>query len=80
MSVVPIDLEAVEICNLYVPPEKRGNGFGRLLLDLAIGYARACGFRRLQLHVNSSNEVARRIYEEVGFQIVDEELHLEREL
>ena len=59
--------EELHINNLAVRPDWRGRGFARALLEHVLGEAARLGARRATLEVRSSNEVARRLYEGVGF-------------
>jgi ribosomal protein S18 acetylase RimI-like enzyme len=53
---------------MYVAPEARRGGVGRLLLEAAISSARAMpGLERVCLSVDSLNPAARRLYEAHGF-------------
>jgi len=45
----------------------RGRGFGRRLMELLEDRAAALGLRRIELNVFGHNEVARRLYEELGY-------------
>lgn len=51
-----------------VAHEFQGRGFGRLLLQIAIAYAKAQGFEKINLNVDTGNEsAALRVYEAAGF-------------
>jgi ribosomal protein S18 acetylase RimI-like enzyme len=52
---------------LYVIPERRGEGLGRALLCALEAEARASGVRRLHLEVEPHNDAARRLYAAEGF-------------
>ena len=54
--------------SIYVPPELRGRGIGKALLEEAIDRARAItGVEDLMLAVTVGNEQARALYLRVGF-------------
>jgi Acetyltransferases len=52
--------------------EYRGRGAGTRLMKGMIGLLRTKGFRRASLAVQKANKAAIRVYEKVGFSIVDE--------
>lgn len=52
---------------LMVSHDVRRQGVGRALLDAAVGWARASGVRKLELHVFPWNEPAIQLYERFGF-------------
>ena len=54
--------------NLYVAPQRQRAGIGRGLLDFVLA---AVG-RPVELKTDSPNEIARRLYEAVGFRVVEE--------
>ena len=58
-----------DILGMYVAPEVRGRGLGRMLLDAAITQARATpGIEQLMLAVNATNLPARNLYLALGFE------------
>jgi putative acetyltransferase len=62
------DPAAAELKRLYVRPDVRGVGIGRILVTGAIEFARQAGYRRIQLDTLETMEAARRLYESRGFQ------------
>ena len=73
--IVKDDEETAKLRLLYVEKEARGLGLGGRLVDEAIAFARAAGYRRIVLWTNDILHAARRIYESRGFTLVNEERH-----
>ena len=73
--VVEADAETAKLRLLYVEPDTRGEGLGRRLVDDAVNFARAAGYRRMTLWTNDLLAAARHIYEKAGFRLVSEEPH-----
>ena len=69
-SVMWFAADEGELGDIAVVPERRGEGIGRMLLRESIAVAASRGTRSLYLEVRESNEVARRLYEKVGFSVV----------
>lgn len=57
---------------LYVEPAARGHGLGRRLVDTCIAFARDRGYRRIVLWTYDMLASARRVYQAVGFTLVEE--------
>jgi len=53
---------------MMVAASHRRRGIGRMLLDAAVGWARAVSVTKLELHVFPWNEPAIRLYESFGFE------------
>jgi len=60
---------------LYLEPEARGLGLGRLLVDECIAFAEFAGYRKITLWTQSSLVAARHIYESRGFELIDSSEH-----
>lgn len=60
---------------LYTEPAFRGRGIGKRLVEEAVRFSRASGYRRIMLWTQDSLVSARRIYQGAGFTLVREERH-----
>lgn len=56
-----------------VAPEAQRTGLGKQLLDRAIGFCRERDYRRLYLYTFAGLDSARRLYEQVGFKLSEEQ-------
>jgi putative acetyltransferase len=60
--------EYAELKRMYVRPEHRGQGLGRMLLGHLEAYARECGVGLLRLETGIHQTDAIRMYEGMGYQ------------
>ncbi len=61
-------LDEGDVARIAVLPDRRGKGYGKMLLTALCDEARARGVLSLYLEVRESNAVARHLYESFGFE------------
>ena len=59
--------DIAHLFQVWVAPEFRGRGIGRLLVDAVIAWARSVGARELRLGVTRGDTAAVRLYRRAGF-------------
>ena len=73
--IVRQDAATAKLRLLYVDPCARGLGIGSRLVDECLRFSRQAGYTKMVLWTNSVLTGARRIYDQAGFQLVEEEAH-----
>lgn len=71
--VVRHDAQTAKLRLLYVDAAARGLGIGQRLVEEAIGFARAVGYKRMVLWTNAALTDARRLFEATGFEFLTEQ-------
>jgi ribosomal protein S18 acetylase RimI-like enzyme len=72
----PDDEHRAQIVSVFVEPDHRGFGIGRLLLDRILSDLAACPhITRLRLNVTETQSAAKTLYESLGFVVVGVEEH-----
>ena len=66
------DKDTVMIISMWVAPDARRQGIGRLLVASVVDWARSVGSEFVDLWVTEGNDAARRLYEEMGFTATDD--------
>ena len=56
-----------ELQKLYLDDSAKGNGYSKELVHLAEDWARSAGYQSLYLETHTNLEVARKLYEKLGF-------------
>ena len=60
-----------ELVKMYLLPEARGWGLGRLLIERSLAYAREAGYRQVYLETMPELRKAVSLYEKFGFRYLD---------
>jgi GNAT superfamily N-acetyltransferase len=68
----------LEIVDLFVEPEFRGNGHARRIITQLAKFARQLGAAEICAHTSEDNVAAYRAFADNGFTVCHEEVHLER--
>jgi ribosomal protein S18 acetylase RimI-like enzyme len=69
------DASMAWIYDITVDEDRRGEGWGRAIMRAFEGEARARGYARVGLNVYADNQVARRLYESLGYAETARQLH-----
>jgi ribosomal protein S18 acetylase RimI-like enzyme len=75
MVLVAATEETAQLRLLLVEPTARGLGIGLRLVGECLRFARQARYRSVSLPTNSVLRAARRLYEKIGFRLVDARSH-----
>jgi GNAT superfamily N-acetyltransferase len=67
--------EVAQLRLLFLEPQARGLGLGRLLVDEVERFSRSVGYRKIVLWTQNVLAPARRLYEGSGYRLVGQEEH-----
>jgi RimJ/RimL family protein N-acetyltransferase len=70
----------LEVVDLFIEPEFRGNGHAKSILDSLMGFARELGATEISAHTSPDNAAAYRAFQQMGFVPHHDEVHLEAPL
>lgn len=63
--------QTCELVKMYLRPEARGKGLGKLLIDKSIQFARAFGYRQVYIETMPELRKAVSVYEKFGFEYLN---------
>jgi len=66
-----LDDDTVELVKMYLVPEARGKGIGRLLISRCLEFAKEEGFGKVYIETMPELAQALKLYEKVGFRYLD---------
>ncbi len=67
VRIIDIDNKVVELKRMFVLPEYQGKGYGRVLVDHAIDYAREQQYNKICLDTRKQFSAAQHLYRSSGF-------------
>lgn len=68
VRIIDIEDKVIELKRMFVLPEYQGKGYGRLLLDYAVSYAREQHYNKICLDTLKQFSAAQHLYRSCGFQ------------
>jgi putative acetyltransferase len=63
--------DTCELVKMYLVPEARGKGLGKLLIEKSLGYAAEAGYKKVYLETMPELKQAVKVYEKFGFGYLD---------
>jgi putative acetyltransferase len=63
-----------ELVKMYLIPQARGKGLGRLLIEKALEFAKGAGFNSVYIETMPELRQAMNVYEKFGFKYLDKQL------
>ncbi len=72
-AMIPFSHDRYELAKMAVSPKAQGRGYGNLLMEAAINWARAKGVKEITLLSNHILGPALNLYRKYGFKEIDEE-------
>jgi GNAT superfamily N-acetyltransferase len=75
IAIVGASTEQAQIRWFLLHPDLRGQGLGRMLMDVAIRFSKAQGYSMIFLWTTSDLVAAAKLYESFGFLITEEATH-----
>ena len=86
-AVKALNFDIAEMKRLYVLPKYQGRGYGRLLFETALQYAKNQGYKKIRLDTQKDRSASRHLIESHGFKEIPRyndnpfaELHFELDL
>lgn len=68
VRIIDVDNKVLELKRMFILPEYQGKGYGRLLLEYAIDYARKQQYNKICLDTRKQFSAAQHLYRSSGFQ------------
>jgi putative acetyltransferase len=66
--------DTCELVKMYLLPEARGFGLGRLLIEKCLGFTRSSGYKNVYLETMTELKKALDVYAKFGFQYLDKQM------
>jgi putative acetyltransferase len=63
--------DTCELVKMYLLPEARGRGLGKLLIEKCLQFAKSAGYKHVYLETMPELKNALKVYEKLGFQYLD---------